>query len=406
MHRIQRKKRRFGALAALVLAALAVWGALRAAVPDMLYLEPGRPLTLASLPFLQAGAPAADAAAPAASTATGGSQNTTLRLFGVLPVKTVRTVQAARRTVLVSGAPFGVKMLADGALIVAFSDQYTALGAENPAKAAGLRLGDLIVSAGGVPVRGNADLTAAVTAAAGRPLTIEYRRGGAQCTATLTPVADRDTGAWRAGVWVRDSSAGIGTLTFTDPEHATFAGLGHAVSDTDTGEAFALLSGEIVPVAIRAVRKGAAGSPGELKGEFSGTAMGTVRANDATGVYGVLTGAAPAGEALPVANIQEVAPGDAEILVTLSGTEPQRYAVRIERVDLTAADPNRNLLLRVTDERLLQTTGGIVQGMSGSPIVQNDRLVGAVTHVLVNDPARGYGIFAATMLEKADAAAG
>ena len=125
--------------------------------------------------------------------------------------------------------------------------------------------------------------------------------------------------------------------------------------------------------------------------------MGTVRANDATGVYGVLTGAAPAGEALPVANIQEVAPGDAEILVTLSGTEPQRYAVRIERVDLTAADPNRNLLLRVTDERLLQTTGGIVQGMSGSPIVQNGRLVGAVTHVLVNDPARGYGIFAATM---------
>ena len=134
-----------------------------------------------------------------------------------------------------------------------------------------------------------------------------------------------------------------------------------------------------MPVAIRAVRKGAAGSPGELRGEFSGTAMGTVRANDATGVYGVLTGAAPAGEALPVANIQEVAPGDAEILVTLSGTEPQRYAVRIERVDLTAADPNRNLLLRVTDERLLQTTGGIVQGMSGSPIVQNGRLVGAVT---------------------------
>ena len=172
MHRIQRKKRRFGALAALVLAALAAWGALRAAVPDTLYLEPGRPLTLASLPFLQAGAPAADAAAPAASTATGGSKNTTLRLFGVLPVKTVRTVQAARRTVLVSGAPFGVKMLADGALIVAFSDPYTPLGAENPAKAAGLRLGDLIVSAGGVPVRGNAALTAAVTAAAGQPLTI------------------------------------------------------------------------------------------------------------------------------------------------------------------------------------------------------------------------------------------
>ena len=272
-------------LAALALAAaLAGWGALRAAVPDTFYTAPGEPLRLAALPFLQAGAQQAAAAAPAASQENGGGQNAALRLFGVLPVKTVRTVAAARRSVTVSGAPFGVKMFADGALIVAFSDQYTALGTENPAKEAGLRLGDRIVSAGGQPVRGNADLAAAVTAAGGQPLTICYQRGGAQHTTTLTPVADRDTGAWRAGVWVRDSSAGIGTLTFTDPQRGTFAGLGHAVSDSDTGAAFALLSGEIVPVSILGVQKGAAGAPGALKGEFSGTSVGTVRANDEAGV--------------------------------------------------------------------------------------------------------------------------
>lgn len=404
----RRALRRAAAAAALLLAAglAAGWLWLSAAVPDTFTLAPGQALTVRSLPFLQAGEPRPSAAAAAGSLQADTSRNQTLRLFGVVPVKTVRTVETPRRTVLVSGAPFGVKMFSDGALVVAFSDQYTAFGTENPAKEAGLRLGDLIVSANGQPVRSNGELSAAVTAAAGQPMELVYLRDGARHTTTLTPVADRDTGAWRAGVWVRDSSAGIGTLTFTDPERGTFAGLGHAVSDSDTGAELTLLSGEIVPVCILAVQKGTAGLPGELKGEFAGTALGTVRANDTTGVYGTLSGAAGDGTAMPVANVQEVEAGEAEILTTLSGTEPQRYTVRIERVNMTAADPNRNLLLRVTDERLLGAAGGIVQGMSGSPIVQNGRLVGAVTHVLINDPTRGYGIFAATMLEKADAAAG
>ena len=406
--RKKRTLRRAAALAALLLAGglAAGWFRLRAALPDTFTLAPGQALTVGSLPFLQAGAPSAGPAAAAGSVQADTSRNQTLRLFGVVPVKTVRTVETPRRTVTVSGAPFGVKMFSDGALVVAFSDQYTAFGTENPAKEAGLRLGDLIVSAGGRPVRSNAELSAVVTAAAGQPLPLTYLRDGVQHTTTLTPVTDRDTGAWRAGVWVRDSSAGIGTLTFTDPARGTFAGLGHAVSDSDTGAELTLLSGEIVPVSILAVQKGTAGVPGELKGEFSGVALGAVRANDTTGVYGTLTGAAPGGEAMPVANCQEVEVGEAEILTTLSGTTPRRYQVRIERVNLTAADPNRNLLLRVTDERLLAEAGGIVQGMSGSPILQNGRLVGAVTHVLINDPGCGYGIFAATMLEKADAAAG
>lgn len=380
---------------------------LRAALPDTFYIEPGGTLTLAAMPFLQAGEPSRGSTAAVSGSSETGSANQTLRLFGMLPVKTVRTVASATRTVTVSGGPFGVKMFADGALVVAFSDQLTALGTENPAKEAGLRLGDVIVSAAGQAIHGNEELSMAITSAEGDPIEVVFSRDGVQHTCTLTPVRDRDSGVWRAGVWVRDSSAGIGTLTFVDTEYGTFAGLGHAVSDSDTGADFPLLSGEIVPVTIIGVQKGAAGAPGELQGEFSGAAtLGTVSANDATGVYGTLQNPAAAvtGQVMPVAEIQQVAPGPAQILTTIDGTAPQWYNVTIERVNMTAGDPNRNLLIRVTDDRLLSVTGGIVQGMSGSPVVQNGTLVGAVTHVLVNDPTRGYGIFAATMLERADAA--
>ena len=181
-------------------------------------------------------------------------------------------------------------------------------------------------------------------------------------------------------------------MTFLDPLNGTFGGLGHAISDTDTGADITLLSGEIVPVMITGCVSGTAGSPGELRGEFSAAAAGNVLANDATGVYGAYTGAA-AGQSCPVAQPQQIALGDAEIWTTISGSTPKRYQVRIERVNMTSGDPNRNLLIKVTDPELLAATGGIVQGMSGSPLVQNGRLIGAVTHVLVNDPTRGYGIF-------------
>ena len=342
--------------------------ALRAELPDTFVLEQGQPLAVESMPFLQA-APAvpAGSAAPAGVTAADKSANVTLTLLG-LPVKTVRTVQQQRRTVY---------------------------------------LGDLITQANGIPVRTNEELTDAIAAAAGGSVELRYLRGQNQMTCTLTPVRERGTDAPRAGIWVRDSSAGIGTLTFADTEHGTFAGLGHAVSDSDTGTDLTLLTGEAVSVTITGCLRGSAGSPGELRGEFGGQQpFGDIKANTSTGVYGVLTNSAQAGENIPVANLQEVYPGEAEIVATISGQMAQRFAVRIERVNMTASDPNRNLLLRITDPELLRATGGIVQGMSGSPIVQDGCLVGAVTHVLVNDPTRGYGIFAATMLKRADAVQG
>ena len=267
MHRHKFLRHAAAVLAAAALLAAAVLAGLAAALPDTLYTDgPAAELEIASMPYLtvkkRQGSVAAD------STTPDTSANVTLTLFGTLPVKTVRAVSTERRTVQVCGTPFGVKLFSDGALVVAFSDRYTALGSENPAKAAGLRLGDLIVSANGRPVRSNEDLTAAIQAAGGAPLTVVYRRSGARHTATLTPTAD-ENGHYKAGVWVRDSGAGIGTMSFVDPQRCTFAGLGHSISDADTGADLTLLSGEIVPVTITGCIRGAAGSPGELRGEFA-----------------------------------------------------------------------------------------------------------------------------------------
>ena len=390
-------------LAAVLLCFLALVGvlvlALRAALPDTFYTAETE-LRIASMPCVTV-QQKQETVAQAGNANEDKSRNVTLSLFGTIPLKTVRTVNVETRSVQVCGTPFGVKMFSDGALVVAFSDQYTNLGTENPAKEAGLKLGDLIVSAGGHAVRSNEELTQAITDAAGNAIPVVYRRDGVQHTTMLTPVQDASTGAYRAGLWVRDSSAGIGTMTFLDPLNGTFAGLGHAISDTDTGADITLLSGEIVPVVITGCVSGTAGSPGELRGEFSAAAAGTVLANDSTGVYGEYL-AAMSGQSCPVMQPQEIALGDAEIWTTISGSTPRAYSVRIEQVNMTSSDPNRNLLVKVTDPELLAATGGIVRGMSGSPIVQNGRLVGAVTHVLVNDPTRGYGIFATTMLEKAD----
>lgn len=385
-----------GGLAAVLLLAGAALLGTAAALPDTFYVSAGEPLTVASLPWVKEGKSRAGAA-PAEAACTDKSRNVTLTVLGV-PVKTVRTVTAAPRFVRVCGTPFGVKMFSDGALVVAFSDRYNGFGGQNPAKQAGLQLGDWILSVGGYTIRSNEDVSSALQAGGGKPLRLVYRRGGQQHTASLTPVLDNTSGLYRAGVWVRDSGAGIGTLTYIDPETTAFAGLGHAVSDADTGQELALLSGEIVPVTVTGCRRGEVGSPGELRGEFLPGSIGTIQSNSATGVYGMYTGDCSALELLPAAHVQSVHTGAAEVLTTVTGSKPRRYAAVIERINLTSAEPNRNLLLRITDPALLEVSGGIVQGMSGSPILQDGALVGAVTHVFVNDPTRGYGILMENML--------
>lgn len=373
-------------------------------LPDTFMVPQGQTLTLAQMPWIVPLEPKGGAAAVQA-VPTGGSYNVTLSVLGGIPVKTVRAVVVDRRAVTVCGTPFGIKMFSDGAMVVAFTDIRTAGGSANPAKGAGLKMGDVIVSIDGHKTVDNDDVSAAIQAAEGRPVQLVYTRDGAEHTTSLQPVQDADSQRWRAGMWVRDSSAGIGTLTFVDNFTGIYGGLGHSISDADTGQSIALLSGEVAPVTITGYVAGAAGAPGELKGRFTGEgAMGDILINGATGIYGSIRRVMD-GQDMVVAQAQEVCEGPARILTTIGSDEPAWYDAEIEQISLTEEDPNRNMVIRITDPELLAATGGIVQGMSGSPIVQNDRLVGAVTHVLVNDPARGFGIFAENMLASADAAA-
>ena len=364
-----------------------------AQLPDTFFVQEGQSLVISEMPFLHAVRVTGQTADAAVSEPP--SYATELRLFGLVPVKTVRAQVTQRRVVSVYGTPFGIKMFQDGVMVVGFSDILTDKGNRNPARDAGLQMGDLVTT--------NEQVAEILKKSEGAGIKVEYRRDGAERAGMLYPVKDKTLGSYRSGMWVRDSSAGIGTMTFVDNDTRVFAGLGHSINDTDTGKLVPLLSGEIVPVEVIGVEKSVAGTPGQIRGRFgSGVPAGTIRANDESGVYGTIY-LPQRVNVMEVALAQEVVTGPAQILTTLDDEGAQWYDIQVEKVALNADSDTKNMVIRVTDKKLLDKTGGIVQGMSGSPVVQNGRLIGAVTHVLVNDPTRGYAIFADHMLAEADA---
>lgn len=331
-----------------------------------------------------------------------GSYQVDVKLFGMVPVKKVSVDVVDRQTLVPCGTPFGVKMFTQGVLVVSMSDVETANGTVNPAKQAGIQVGDVITRIEGKQVNTNEQVSDMVEHSNGQPLKITAIHKNETYETTLTPVVSTSHTGYRAGIWVRDSSAGIGTLTFYSPETGVFGGLGHAICDVDTGEIMPLMTGEVVDVSINDVIKAKAGSPGELRGSFSSaTDMGRLIQNSETGIYGVLFEQYTGHEAMPIALKQEVKEGDAEILATIDGDTPKKYSIKIEKVSFSDKAKTKNMVVKVTDSELLEKTGGIVQGMSGSPIIQDGHLVGAVTHVFVNDPTRGYGIFIENMLDGA-----
>ncbi|MCI8554732.1 MAG: SpoIVB peptidase [Clostridiales bacterium] len=342
----------------------------------------------------------------AAAMEAGSSYTASLRLLGIFPVKEVTVSVVEPIQVIPCGTPFGIKMFTDGVLVVGMSDVDTATGAYNPAKAAGMKPGDVIVTINGETVNKTEQVAQLVEESGGKTLTFHIRRDNIAFDVKFTPAKSVNENRWKAGMWVRDSSAGIGTLTFYSPSSHVFGGLGHAVCDVDTGEILPLSAGEIVPARIYSVVKGQSGEPGELRGGFESGELGNLTVNGETGIYGTLetTPEAVCGS-VPVAMKQQVKTGKAQILTTINGTEPQYYDIEIKQVRYNDSSPTRNMVVEVTDSRLLEEAGGIVQGMSGSPILQNGRLVGAVTHVFVNDPTQGFGIFAENMLKTAQSAA-
>lgn len=337
------------------------------------------------------------------TTDVGASYNTQLSMFGLIPIKDVKVSVVEERVLIPCGTPFGIKMFTDGVVVVGLTDIEVDKGMCNPAKDAGIKLGDVITKINGKKVTTNEDIASMVSSSNGKALTFCIRRGNSEMEITFVPVKAKSDNRYKAGIWVRDSSAGIGTVTFYDAQSGLFGGLGHPVCDIDTGEILPLMSGDVVGVTITDVTKGVPGLPGELKGSFNSSSVdGSLIVNTQTGIYGMLN-ASPSNHApLPVALKQEIKEGKATILSTVDGTGPKEYNIVIEKVNMNDANPTKNLIIRITDARLLEKTGGIVQGMSGSPILQDNKLVGAVTHVFVNDPARGYGIFAENMLLEAD----
>ena len=305
------------------------------------------------------------------------------------PALTPGEGDGAGRKLIPGGGVFGIRIACDGVLVVG-AREGGSVGFD-----AGLRPGVLIVAVGDRKVGTVRDLSDAVAKAEGRPLTLSVLRDEGTITVTVTPVC-YDGGTPQLGIFVRDNAAGIGTVTFVDPETGAFGGLGHAIGDGKTGKPIRLKHGTVTGVILDGIERGKAGEPGELKGMLRPGGIGTVVSNTEYGVFGRLS-EIPAGDPLPVASPDEVREGRATVLCTLKNGARGEYEVELG--DLSARSGcTRCFSVKVTDPALLALTGGIVRGMSGSPILQDGRLVGAVTHVMVGDPTKGYGVYLDSML--------
>lgn len=332
----------------------------------------------------------------------------TAKLLGTVPVKTVELSLFDRISLTPGGMPFGVKFYTDGVIVVGMNDVSTGSGTANPAREAGIRVKDIIKKINGSAVNDVSDVTHAIEESGGAPIVFTVLRGSSPAETleiTVTPIYSESDHSYRTGLWVRSSTAGIGTVTFINESNCSFAGLGHGICDVDTGMLLPLGYGSVVDVTISGVNRGVTGSPGELQGYFTtGAKSGVLLGNCEAGVYGVLAelpktlGNSEYSSPLPIALRDEVVEGDAYILCTVTDDNTVgKYSVKLSKLDRSAE--LKNFVVTVTDPELLSLTGGIVQGMSGSPIIQNGRIIGAVTHVLINDPTRGYGILIENMLK-------
>lgn len=330
------------------------------------------------------------------------SYTVNISFMNIIPVKTSRVSVSQRHYVVPGGDIFGLKLYSDGVMVVGMSDVVTESGSQSPAKNAGLQIGDIIITIDGVKIENSQQTAEIFSKSEGKTLTLSVLRNGEVFETTLTAVYSPADNVYKAGIWIRDSAAGIGTVTYFDPSSKIYASLGHAVCDVDTGNVIPILNGEAVSARITGCYKGKSGTAGELCGVFTGGSLGSILINGNSGVYGLIdTSKLNNRNVVPVATRSEVKEGKAQIISTVDGQGAKYYDIEITKI---YKDTNtvRNMAVKVTDSELIEKTGGIVQGMSGSPIIQNGMLVGAVTHVFVNDSLQGYAIFAENMLSVSD----
>lgn len=330
-----------------------------------------------------------------------GSYQIRCKWLGVLPLKTIKVHTVEKQEVLVSGSPVGIYMEMKGVLVIDSGEITDREGIRRTPAEHIIQSGDYICEIDGKVLTGKRQLMQLVRENQGEPMELQVIRHQETIKLEMTPVETED-GSYKLGIWVRDNIQGIGTLTYVEP-NGTFGALGHGISDADTGERLEISDGDLYRADILSIRKGTAGTPGELRGVINyreENRIGTICGNSQYGIRGQMEPGkyAESMKKIPTGLKQEIQTGKAEIRCDI-GDGIREYQCEILEIDSNARDTNKCFVLRITDDDLLSRTGGIVQGMSGSPVLQNGKLIGAITHVFVNDPTKGYGIFIENMME-------
>uniref|UniRef100_A0A0M0KP17 Peptidase S55 n=2 Tax=Halalkalibacterium halodurans TaxID=86665 RepID=A0A0M0KP17_ALKHA len=337
-----------------------------------------------------------------------GTDEATIEVAGI-PIKKLSIDTLPKMKVVPGGQSIGVKVNTDGVLVVGHHLIHSENGEKSPGELAGIRVGDRITKLNDKEIQ-HMDEVGDVVQAAGegkKPLKVEIRRGDQTLVRELSPLKNKGESTFRMGLYIRDSAAGVGTLTFYDPVSKKYGALGHVISDVDTKKPIVVHDGQIIRSSVTSIDKGSNGDPGEKLASFSNqrNTLGTIEKNSSFGIFGTLTEKDlknhVSDEALPVTLSNHVKEGPAKILTVVEGEKVEEFDIEIVSSVPQKQPATKGLVIKVTDPKLLNTTGGIVQGMSGSPIIQDGKLVGAVTHVFVNDPTSGYGCHISWMLEEA-----
>lgn len=318
---------------------------------------------------------------------------------------TLRKEKRKEIEVYPGGISIGVKINNKGALVVGYSDISTHEGlSESPGKVAGIELGDIIEEVNGENIETCSDLISKVKTCRNDEMTVKILRGNSEITKKVSLI--KEDNEYKIGLWVRDSTAGIGTLTFYDKDSKTFGALGHPITDGDTNVSFNIKSGTLLRSSVLSIKKGERGNPGEIKGLFinENESIGNIEKNTNSGIYGdasVELINPNFNKAMTVAYRDEIKEGHAQIITTVEDGGAKAYDIEILKLLPQDEPGSKSMIIKIVDPVLLEKTGGIVQGMSGSPIIQNGKIIGAVTHVLINKPDVGYGIYIEWMLQDA-----
>lgn len=331
-----------------------------------------------------------------------GSTNLQVKLLGI-PLKNYNVDVVDRPEVIPGGNAVGIKMNTRGALVVAVTDIIDINGnRSSPSRDVGIKVGDSIIEIDGKKIETSQEVVEILENIKDKKVNFKILRNNDELDIKIKPVQSMQDNAFRIGVWVRDKTSGIGTMTYYDEDSKSFGALGHGISDIDTKKLLTVEDGVIMNAIISDVEQGKKGTPGEIKGVFYSTdkVIGTINKNIEYGVYGSITEEfnGTNKEKIPIGFKEEIETGKAHILTTLDGKNIGEYEIFIEKLEKQSSPSQKSMVIRITDEELLNKTGGIVQGMSGSPIIQNGKLIGAVTHVFVNDPTKGYGLYIEWML--------